>query len=75
MEVVMARKVKWLSMMLYTAAIVGALGFSAHQAFAARRSMDPCSCTMPGQTDVCANAECCNEAEAVCGTGFFCVCA
>ena len=71
----MAHKVKWITTLLFSVAIAGALSFSARQAFAARRAMDPCPCTMPLSADVCPNTECCDEPTAICGTGFFCVCA
>ena len=66
----MAKKAKW----LYTLAVLGALGFSASQAFAARKAPDPCPCTIPFDTAQCSIPGCCPSGFGMCTESLDCIC-
>ena len=71
----MARQVKWLAGAFYTLAVLGALAFSARQAFAARKATDPCPCSVPFDFSECSNTDCCpSSGVGMCTTQFDCIC-
>lgn len=71
----MAKRIKWWAGVVYALAIVGALGFSARQAFAARKAADPCPCSVPFDFSECSNFDCCpSSGIGMCTTSFDCIC-